>query len=76
MARDEEFIQVRLSRRTRERLRDYSSRILKTGRAKPANPANSELSPEDCVTRLLDCWEVNSRRRERFRKKSLTREPA
>lgn len=52
-----EWIQVRLTRNTRERLREYAEAVVATGKVFPSNRANRVLSPEEAVIRLLDQWE-------------------
>jgi len=66
---ESEWIQIRLRRTTRERLRAYGSRVQRTTRHKPINRASESLSPEQCVSLLLDSWEGRQERVKKGRKR-------
>lgn len=64
-----DWIQVRLLRGTRERLREYARRISRSKGLSPANRANQEPSPEQAVSLLLDQWEGRTAKQKEKRKK-------
>lgn len=67
---DNRFIQVRLDRLTRERLRAYARALQASGRAQGLHNAASEPSPDQCVARLLDQWERHRSRSHKSRNSS------
>jgi hypothetical protein len=67
---DEGWIQVRLRRATRQRLREVAERLARASGMSAWNAAIEHPSPEQVVSMLLDQWE----RRQQNRKKEKKRD--